>query len=85
MLRVRPAPFVIMDEIESALDEANVQKFAKYMRKMTGKTQMIVISHRRGTMEEADVLYGVTMQEQGVSKVIDIDLDTAERAVTAQL
>ena len=85
VLRVRPAPFVIMDEIESALDEANVQKFAKYMRKMTGKTQMIVISHRRGTMEEADVLYGVTMQEQGVSKVIDIDLDTAERAVTAQL
>ncbi len=83
VLKVRPAPFVIMDEIESALDEANVQKFAKYMRKMTGKTQMIVISHRRGTMEEADVLYGVTMQEQGVSKVIDIDLETAERTITA--
>lgn len=81
VLKVRPAPFVVMDEIEAALDEANVSRFAGYMRQMSGNTQMVVISHRRGTMEEADMLYGVTMQEQGVSRVLNIDLDEAERTI----
>jgi chromosome segregation protein len=70
ILKVSPTPFVVMDEIEAALDEANVLRFADNMRKMSVKTQMIVITHHRGTMEEADVLYGVTMQEQGVYRVI---------------
>ena len=82
VLKVRPAPFVVMDEIEAALDEANVHRFAEYMRRMSDETQMVVITHRRGTMEEADVLYGVTMQEQGVSRVLDIDLEEAERTIT---
>ena len=81
VLKVRPAPFVVMDEIEAALDEANVTRFASYMRRMAEKTQIVVISHRRGTMEEADVLYGVTMQEQGVSRVLNVDLDEAERSI----
>jgi chromosome segregation protein len=81
ILKIRPAPFVVLDEIEAALDDANVVRFADYMRKMSVKSQMIVISHRRGTMEEADVLYGVTMQERGVSRIITLDLDDAERIV----
>ena len=81
ILKVRPTPFVVMDEIEAALDEANVLKVAAYMRRMSEKTQMIVITHRRGTMEEADVLYGVTMQEKGVSKILNIDLDEAEKTI----
>ena len=81
VLKVRPAPFVVMDEIEAALDEANVTRFASYMRRMAEKTQLVVISHRRGTMEEADVLYGVTMQEQGVSRVLNVDLDEAEKSI----
>ncbi len=78
VLKVQPAPFCIYDEVEAALDDVNVERFAKYMRKMTDKTQFISITHRRGTMEEADVLYGVTMQEKGVSKLIK--LQTAELA-----
>lgn len=78
VLKVQPAPFCIYDEVEAALDDINVERFAKYMRKMTDKTQFISITHRRGTMEEADVLYGVTMQEKGVSKLIE--LQTAELA-----
>ncbi|CDB43103.1 chromosome partition protein Smc [Firmicutes bacterium CAG:240] len=70
-----------MDEIEAALDEANVIRYAEYMRRMCDKTQFIVITHRRGTMEEADHLYGVTMQEKGVSKVIELDLDQAQRSI----
>ena len=81
ILKTRPAPFVVLDEIEAALDDANVVRFADYMRKMSAKTQMIVISHRRGTMEEADVLYGVTMPERGVSRIISLDLDNAEKVV----
>ena len=79
ILSVRPPPFVVLDEIEAALDDANVLRFAEYMRRISDKLQMIVISHRRGTMEEADVLYGVTMQELGVSSILKIDLDEAER------
>lgn len=78
VLKVQPAPFCIYDEVEAALDDVNVERFAKYMRKMTDKTQFISITHRRGTMEEADILYGVTMQEKGVSKLLE--LQTAELA-----
>lgn len=78
VLRVTPSPFCIYDEVEAALDDVNVERFAKYMRKMTDKTQFISITHRRGTMEEADVLYGVTMQEKGVSKLLE--LQSAELA-----
>jgi len=79
ILKVRPTPFVVMDEIEAALDDTNVVKFARYMRTMSDKTQFIVITHRRGTMEEADVLYGVTMQEQGVSRMLTINLNDVEK------
>jgi len=75
ILKVHPTPFCVMDEIEAALDEANVVRFARYMRRIAGKTQFIVITHRRGTMEEADVLYGVTMQERGVSLVLTANLN----------
>lgn len=81
IIQVRPTPFVVMDEIEAALDEANVTKMSGYMRKLSDKTQFLVITHRRGTMEDADVLYGVTMQEQGVSRVLKVDLDEAERTI----
>ena len=72
VLKVQPSPFCIYDEVEAALDDVNVERFAKYMRRMTDKTQFISITHRRGTMEEADVLYGVTMQEKGVSKLLEL-------------
>ena len=75
ILKVHPTPFCVMDEIEAALDEANVVRYARYMRRIAGKTQFIVITHRRGTMEEADVLYGVTMQEKGVSRILTINLN----------
>lgn len=79
ILKVRPTPFCVMDEIEAALDDANVIRFADYMRSMSEKTQFIVITHRRGTMEEADVLYGVTMQEQGISRMLTINLNDVEK------
>ena len=79
ILKVRPTPFVVMDEIEAALDDNNVARFAQYMRAMADKTQFIVITHRRGTMEEADALYGVTMQEQGVSRMLSLNLNEMER------
>lgn len=75
ILQVRPVPFCILDEAESALDEANVIRFARYIKKHRGDTQFIVITHRKGTMEEADVLYGVTMQESGVSKLVSVKLE----------
>ena len=81
IIKIRPTPFCVMDEIEAALDEANVNRFASHMRELSGKTQFIVITHRRGTMEEADRLYGVTMQEKGVSKVIELDLDEAAKQI----
>ncbi|MBQ8851898.1 MAG: chromosome segregation protein SMC, partial [Oscillibacter sp.] len=74
ILKVHPTPFCVMDEIEAALDDANVTRYARYMRTLAGRTQFIVITHRRGTMEEADVLYGVTMQEQGISRMLTINL-----------
>lgn len=78
ILKVTPSPFVIFDEVEAALDDVNVARYAQYVRRMTKNTQFILITHRRGTMEEADVLYGVTMQEEGVSKILE--LKTAEMA-----
>ena len=68
-------------EIEAALDEANVSRFADYLRRMADKTQFLVITHRRGTMEEADMLYGVTMQEKGVSTVLELDLAEAQKTI----
>ena len=81
ILKVRPTPFCVMDEIEAALDESNVTRYAEYMRRMAGKTQFLVITHRRGTMEEADMLYGVTMQEKGVSTVLELDLASAQKTI----
>jgi len=85
ILTVRPPPFVVMDEIDAALDDANVIRFSDYMRFMSNKTQMITISHKRGTMEEADVLYGITMQELGVSNILCIDLQEAEKHMTGKV
>lgn len=70
IMKVNPAPFCILDEIEAALDDVNVDRYASYLRKMSENTQFIVVTHRRGTMEEADVLYGVTMQDEGISKLL---------------
>ena len=79
ILKVRPTPFCMLDEIDAALDDRNVERFAAYLHKFSGKTQFIVITHRRGTMEAADVLYGVTMQEQGISKILHLDLDELQK------
>ena len=78
ILKVTPCPFCIFDEVEAALDDVNVGRYAQYVRRMTHNTQFILITHRRGTMEESDILYGVTMQEEGVSKLLE--LKTAEMA-----
>jgi chromosome segregation protein len=75
IMKVRPTPFCMLDEIDAALDDRNVARFAAYLHNLSSKTQFIVITHRRGTMEAADVLYGVTMQEQGVSKILSVDLN----------
>ncbi|WP_428908689.1 chromosome segregation protein SMC [Niallia sp. Krafla_26] len=75
ILKIRPVPFCILDEVEAALDEANVYRFSQYLKSYSKETQFIVITHRKGTMEEADVLYGVTMQESGVSKLVSVRLE----------
>jgi len=72
ILRMKPSPFCVLDEIESALDDANVARFAQFLKQYTDGTQFIIITHRKGTMEAADQLYGVTMQEQGVSKLVSV-------------
>ena len=83
ILKLRPMPFVILDEIEAALDEANVGRFAKYLKRFSNETQFIVITHRKPTMELADSLHGVTMQEKGVSKIVSVKLsDAVENATT---
>lgn len=79
ILRVNPAPFVLIDEIEAALDDVNVGKFAAYLHRMTDHTQFISITHRRGTMEQGDVLYGVTMEEEGISKLLRLDVTEMEK------
>ena len=79
IMKVRPTPFCMLDEIDAALDDRNVTRFATYLKGLVGKTQFIVITHRRGTMEAADVLYGVTMQEQGVSRILSVDINQVAR------
>ena len=82
ILKVRPVPFCILDEVEAALDEANVYRFSQYLKRYSGESQFIVITHRKGTMEEADVLYGVTMQESGVSKLVSVRLEDTHELVS---
>ena len=79
IMKVSPAPFCIMDEIEAALDEVNVDKFADYVKKYSEKTQFVIITHRRGIMEIADTLYGVTMHEKGISEVLSVDVSEIEK------
>ncbi len=79
ILKVRPTPFCMLDEIDAALDDRNVERFSEYLRQLCRKTQFIVITHRRGTMEASDALFGVTMQEQGVSKILQLDLNSVEK------
>ena len=79
IMKVSPPPFCMLDEIEAALDDVNVDRFAAYLRRMNKNTQFIVITHRRGSMEEADVLYGVTMQDEGVSKLLELHADEIEQ------
>lgn len=79
IMKVSPAPFCVLDEIEAALDDVNVDRYASYLRKMNDNTQFIVITHRRGTMEEADVLYGVTMQDEGISKLLELKVSEVEK------
>lgn len=81
ILHVRPVPFCVLDEVEAALDEANVVRFAQYLREFSEQTQFIVVTHRKGTMEEADVLYGVTMEEGGVSKLVSVKLEDEEAVI----
>ncbi|OBZ16851.1 chromosome segregation protein SMC [Bacillus sp. FJAT-26390] len=83
ILQVKPVPFCVLDEVEAALDEANVSRFAQYLREFSELTQFIVVTHRKGTMEEADVLYGVTMEEGGVSKLVSVRLEDEEEPVSA--
>lgn len=79
IISVRPTPFCVMDEIDAALDEANVIRFAGYLKKLSDKTQFILITHKRNTMEQADFLYGVTMQRNGISNILSLDIEEAER------
>lgn len=83
ILHVKPVPFCVLDEVEAALDEANVARFAQYLREFSEVTQFIVVTHRKGTMEEADVLYGVTMQEGGVSKLVSVRLEDDEAIIAS--
>ena len=75
ILKMKPTPFCILDEIEAALDDANVMRYAEFLRKFSEKIQFIVITHRKGTMEASDVMYGITMEEKGISKVVSVDLN----------
>ena len=77
ILKVKPVPLVILDEVEAALDPGNVERFAQYLHNYTDRTQFIVVTHRPGTMENTDVLYGVTMQHQGVSQMLKVQLREA--------
>lgn len=84
ILKVRPVPFCVLDEVEAALDEANVARFAQYLKDFSQETQFIVVTHRKGTMEEADVLYGVTMQESGVSNLVSVRLEETKELIGVQ-
>ena len=84
ILKLRPMPFCVLDEIEAALDDANVERYAKYLHRYSGETQFIVITHRKPTMELADALYGVTMEEKGVSKVVSVKFSDAIKIDNAE-
>lgn len=84
ILRVRPVPFCVLDEVEAALDEANVERFSRYLKTFSKETQFIVITHRKGTMEGADVLYGVTMQESGVSRFVSVKLEETDQLLESK-
>ena len=79
LLKVKPSPFCVLDEIEASLDDANVNRFAQYIHRLANSTQFLVISHRKGTMEAADVLYGITMEESGVSKLLSVQLEGQDK------
>ena len=81
IMKVQPSPFCVLDEIDAALDEQNVARFASYVERLTENTQFIVITHRRGTMDAMDRLYGVTMLEQGISKLIPVNMDEIEHKI----
>ena len=83
ILKARPMPFCILDEIEAALDDANVDRFASYLKNFAKDTQFIVITHRKPTMNQADTLFGVTMQEKGVSKIVSVKLAEVESKLGA--
>ena len=83
VLAVRPTPFCVMDEVDSALDEANVERFAQYLQELSAHTQFLMISHRHGTMEAASALWGVTMEEEGVSKMVSVRLNKQNPAQIA--
>ena len=84
ILNIRPVPFCILDEVEAALDESNVVRYSQYLKKFSHDTQFIVITHRKGTMEGADVLYGITMQESGISKLVSVKLSEEQPTLVAQ-
>ena len=83
ILKLRPMPFCVLDEIEAALDDANVGRFASYLKNFSKETQFIVITHRKPTMELADALFGVTMEEKGVSKIVSVKLSDAIKLDTS--
>lgn len=85
ILKLRPTPFTVLDEIEAALDDVNVARFAEYVKRLSDKIQFIVITHRRGTMEKSDMLYGVTMQERGVSRLLMLNLAEAEKKFSGEI
>ena len=85
IIKVRPTPFCVLDEIDAALDDVNVSRYASYMRTLCKQTQFIIITHRRGTMEGSDILYGVTMQEQGVTKLLALHINEVEEHIKEKI
>ena len=85
IIKVRPTPFCVLDEIDAALDDVNVSRYASYMRTLCESTQFIIITHRRGTMEGSDILYGVTMQEQGVTKLLALHINEVEEHIKEKI
>ena len=78
IILIKPTPFCILDEIEAPLDDANIYRYGEFLKELASSTQFIAVTHRRGTMEASDFIYGVTMQEKGVSKVISLKLNESE-------